>query len=72
MARCPSCHKSFRVMEDEENMHDCPRCGYGPGSAVRCMWCDGEQTYEQSEEFGEYCSELCAARAEADSVEDSQ
>lgn len=30
MARCPKCHRHFRVLEDEEGMHDCPHCGFGP------------------------------------------
>lgn len=29
MPRCPSCRRSFRVMEDEDDgQHDCPFCGY--------------------------------------------
>ena len=30
MARCPRCTRSFRTLEDEQDMHDCPHCGYGP------------------------------------------
>lgn len=28
MAKCPKCKHSFQVPEDEQNMHDCPSCGY--------------------------------------------
>jgi DNA-directed RNA polymerase subunit M/transcription elongation factor TFIIS len=28
MARCPKCRKHFATLEDEADMHDCPRCGY--------------------------------------------
>jgi hypothetical protein len=28
--RCPRCRRHFRTLEDEEGMHDCPHCGYGP------------------------------------------
>ena len=28
--RCPRCKRSFRVLEDEQGMHACPSCGYGP------------------------------------------
>lgn len=30
MARCPNCKHKFRTLEDEEGMHACPHCGYGP------------------------------------------
>ena len=30
MARCPNCKRHFRVPEDEQDMHVCPRCGYEP------------------------------------------
>ena len=35
---CPSCKYSFRVMEDEQGMHECPRCGLPP-NAKRCGDC---------------------------------
>ena len=31
MARCPKCRCLFLIMEDEQNMHECPRCGYDGG-----------------------------------------
>jgi hypothetical protein len=30
MARCPACKRHFRTLDDEEGMHECPRCGYAP------------------------------------------
>ena len=69
MARCPHCHRSFRTLEDETDMHDCPHCGYGPSSdrAAYCDWCNDLYI---NDDFAPYCSSLCAARAQADSVED--
>jgi uncharacterized paraquat-inducible protein A len=29
MPRCPKCRCQFRVPEDEDSGHPCPRCGYG-------------------------------------------
>lgn len=29
MPRCPRCRRQFRVPEDEDSGHACPRCGYG-------------------------------------------
>lgn len=26
--RCPNCGSSFRTLEDEVGMHECPHCGY--------------------------------------------
>ena len=65
MARCPRCTRSFRTLEDEQGMHDCPHCGCGPGDV--CFWC--EDLYHHST-YTPYCSSLCAARAQADSMED--
>ena len=28
MPRCPKCRCHFRVPEDEDSGHTCPRCGY--------------------------------------------
>ena len=68
MARCPRCIRSFRTLEDETDMHDCPHCGYGPDwAAVFCFWCNDHYS---DHEFEPYCSSLCAARAQADSAED--
>lgn len=25
---CPNCRRSFRVLADEIDMHECPNCGY--------------------------------------------
>ena len=30
MPQCPMCHKQFRTLEDEEYIHECPKCGYFP------------------------------------------
>ena len=38
MARCPKCRHYFRTLEDEEGMHDCPRCGYD-GFDYHCSVC---------------------------------
>ena len=39
MATCSKCKKHFKVPEDEQDLHDCPRCGE---SAVdRCPRCGG-------------------------------
>ena len=65
MARCPRCTRSFRTLEDEQDMHDCPHCGYGSGYI--CFWCS--DPYSRST-YAPYCSSLCAARAQADSVEE--
>jgi hypothetical protein len=73
MPRCPSCRCTFRVMEDEQNMHDCPSCGYGPSTIVACMWCSAEVTDDENMvDCLPYCSEFCSARAEAESMEDSE
>lgn len=31
MATCPRCKRHFRVPEDEQGDHGCPRCGYFHG-----------------------------------------
>ena len=85
MARCPHCCRMFRTLEDEEGMHDCPHCGYGPDDHTPpsheyagedgelgewefwCSWCG--DVYSDGA-FEPYCSSLCAARAQADSLED--
>jgi len=33
MPTCPRCHRHFRTLEDEENDHECPRCGWAPWDA---------------------------------------
>lgn len=81
MARCPRCTKHFRVMEDEEGMHECPSCGYAPWNEPKCLWCNGElptQLGHETEEdwlddvpFYPYCSNDCANAAERDSEEDN-
>jgi len=30
MPTCPECKHRFRTLEDEENDHPCPRCGFHP------------------------------------------
>lgn len=30
MARCSNCRHHFRTLEDEADMHECPKCGYHP------------------------------------------
>lgn len=37
---CPNCHRSFRVLEDEQFDHDCPHC------------CGIENVVAQPEHFG--------------------
>lgn len=72
MARCPRCTRHFRTLEDEEGMHDCPHCGYGPESVESCVWCNSPVGPDISdEEDYPYCSTLCAAQAERDSEEEN-
>ena len=44
MAICPECKKSFRVPEDEQDMHGCPSCGHEPAPFEPniCPECGGE------------------------------
>lgn len=42
MALCSRCGRSFRVLEDEEGMHECPGCGLKPGD----KWDDPYKTLE--------------------------
>ena len=69
MARCSHCRRTFRTLEDEEGMHDCPHCGYGPSDdcLLTCDWCNDPYA---DREYEPYCSSLCAAHAQADSLED--
>lgn len=30
MPTCPSCKTYFKTLEDEEHIHDCPKCGFSP------------------------------------------
>ena len=30
MPTCPRCKRRFKTLPDEENMHDCPSCGFSP------------------------------------------
>ena len=69
MARCPHCKRTFRTLEDEEGMHDCPNCGHGPGDDLKalCILCE---MVLDDDEFYPYCGPQCVAEAEADSQED--
>lgn len=35
MPRCPRCKRHFRTLEDEQDIHDCPYCGYFPRDEER-------------------------------------
>ncbi len=67
MSRCPHCTRSFRTLEDEIGMHDCPHCGYPPWEEHACYWC--HVIYDRDQHFP-YCSASCAVEAECDSEED--
>lgn len=45
MPRCPICKTQWRTLEDEQFMHGCPRCGYGP---------DWDEKEEEGDEDGEH------------------
>jgi len=34
MPTCPNCKNRFKTLEDEQDMHDCPKCGFSPGDLV--------------------------------------
>ena len=38
MPRCPRCRTTFRTLEDEQDMHECPSCGLEP-DASQCVSC---------------------------------
>ena len=65
MARCPNCRRFFREMEDEQGMHDCPHCGYGPRDD-RCPSCGCRWSPEDEDE--EECPQ-CVERARRDREE---
>ena len=49
---------------------NCGRCDTELKFHFLCLWC-GEQTEEEEgADYWPYCSSLCVARAEADSLED--
>ena len=51
MATCPKCKKRFSTPCCEENDHECPRCGFGPGDG----YCSRRRCIEQPEiERGPY------------------
>ncbi len=55
MAQCSRCRHRFRTLEDEEGMHDCPRCGW---DGRPCQYC------------GSYrCEGDCPERDEAEAEE---
>ena len=41
MAKCPHCRFHYLTLDDEADMHDCPRCGYGKH---RCPWCGEDES----------------------------
>lgn len=42
MARCSNCRHRFATLEDEADMHECPRCGYHPNNDREPPDADGE------------------------------
>lgn len=73
MPRCPNCRRSFRTLEDESDMHDCPHCGYFPHAAETCTWCSDvlERDNPDHEAHYPYCSQACSFAADIDnSLED--
>lgn len=30
MPTCPKCKTYFRTLEDEQDIHSCPKCGFSP------------------------------------------
>ena len=42
MALCPECRYKFRTLDDEDGMHECPRCGYHPDNDREPPEPDGE------------------------------
>ena len=59
MATCPKCRRHFRTLEDEEGMHECPRCGYAPWHEEpvydTCETCDGAGELESIDEAAVTC-----------------
>ena len=47
----------------------CGHCDAEPEYRFECLWC-GDEAREPDDEYWPYCSPLCAARAETDSLED--
>ncbi len=64
MARCPACGCRFQTLEDEEGMHDCPRCGYGREDD--CPYCGG---YHKDAEAADDCRQ---DHAPADDQDESE
>ena len=66
MPTCPKCRYYFRTLDDETNMHDCPRCGYGKPAEYdgpTCIYCSKPlPTFAHTP----YCSSLCASYADRD------
>lgn len=48
--RCSQCGRRFRVMADEDGLHDCPSCGYGPEDEDREDRADEDDADEDDEE----------------------
>ena len=62
MPTCPYCRHRFRTLDDETDMHPCPRCGYDPHEKPSaCVWC--EQRLDD-DTYYPYCSSQCAVEAE--------
>lgn len=62
MARCPRCRKGFATLEDEEGMHDCPHCGFGPDESWpprECEQCGEPFTKSDAANPEAFCSEVC-------------
>ena len=62
MARCPSCRRHFRTLDDEEGLHDCPFCGEEPyPQAVRDADEEPEDVFEAL--FGDNTGRLMNRKA---------
>lgn len=45
MPRCPKCRYRFATLEDETDMHACPRCGYGEPEPPRYEVVDADEIH---------------------------
>lgn len=61
MARCGQCGRSFRTLDDEQDMHACPSCGYdGHEVFVGCVDCGFD-------ECRCHCCEVCGVEVSTES-----
>lgn len=62
MPRCPRCRRSFRTLEDEQDMHECPSCGFGPDQfwpPRECEACGENYTRSDADDPRAFCSQQC-------------